>query len=246
MSGFPPDQQRRLLDLQDLDSRADVLDQQWRSHPALQALIDLGERADALQTSLAAADEAVEQAKGRVRASEREADDIKRRQAKDQTRLDAGSVSSPRELEKLQHEIATLQGKLDEVETVELEAMEDLDNDEEQAAGLRADLAAVAADREKHEADLDTARGAIDAEREALSADRAEVLAGLDEALVARYERARSSHGGVGVGALRHGRCEGCRLSLTPADLARFAAAPPDELLFCEECGRLLVRVDDE
>ncbi len=246
MSGFPPEQQRRLLDLQAVDSRADVLDQQWRSHPAVQALIELGEQAERLQTALDAAEQAVDEAKGRVRTSEHEADDIKRRQAKDQTRLDAGSVSSPRELEKLQHEIETLQTKLDEVETVELEAMEDLDTAQEQAGAVRSDLAAVASDRERQEADLATARTTIDAERESLAADRAEVLADLDDALVTRYERARSQHGGVGVGALLHGRCEGCRLSLTPADLARVRAAPPEELLFCEECGRLLVRVEDE
>jgi uncharacterized protein len=245
MNGFPPEQQRRLLDLQDIDSRGDVLDQQWRSHPAVQALIDLGERAEGLQAALAAAEQAVDDAQARVRASEREADDIKRRQDKDRTRLDAGNVSSPRELEKLQHEIATLQTKLDEVETVELEAMEDLDTAQEQAGAVRSDLAAVTSEREQRESDLASARAAIDVERESLAADRAEVLADLDEALVARYERARGQHGGVGVGALRHGRCEGCRLSLTPADLARVRTAPPDELLFCEECGRLLVRVED-
>lgn len=245
MNGFPPEQQRRLLDLQDIDSRGDVLDQQWRSHPAVQALIELGERAEGLQAALAAAEQAVDDAQARVRAGEREADDIKRRQDKDRTRLDAGSVSSPRELEKLQHEIATLQTKLDEVETVELEAMEDLDTAQEQAGAVRSDLAAVTSDREQRESDLASARAAIDVERESLAADRAEVLADLDEALVARYERARAQHGGVGVGALRHGRCEGCRLSLTPADLARVRTAPPDELLFCEECGRLLVRVED-
>ena len=246
MSGFPPEQQRRLLDLQGIDSRSDVLDQQWRNHPAVQALADLDWRTASLTDALATAQQAVDEATSRVRTSEREADDIKRRQAKDQARLDAGNVSSPRELEQLQHEIATLQAKLDDVETDELEAMEELDTAQERADSVRSDLEEVTVERQQREAELASARAEIEVEREALTADRGEVLADLDDALVARYERARAQHGGVGVGALRHGQCEGCRLSLTPADLARVRAAPPEELLFCEECGRLLVRVDDE
>lgn len=245
MTGFPLEEQRRLLDLQALDSRADVLDQQWRGHPAVQALIDLAERATALEEQKTRAQETVDDVRRRVRAAERDADDIRAKQAKDQKRLDAGTVSSPRELESLQHEIATLQGRLDDIETTELEAMEEADAAEAALAEVVASLAAVADESGRHEAELAEVRAGIDTEREALAADRAEVLIDISEALLKHYERARSHHAGVGVGALRHGRCEGCRLTLNPSDLARFSSAPDDELLRCEECGRLLVRVED-
>lgn len=245
MTGFPAEEQRRLLDLQALDSRGDALDQQWRTHPAVQELIDRAERAQTLEKQRTTADEAVQLIRARVRSAEREADDIRAKQAKDQKRMDAGAVSSPRELESLQHEIATLQARLDGVETTELEAMEELDGAEAALAEVVRDLAAVSDEQSRHQQHLTEARSGIDAEREALAADRADVLADVSEALLKQYERSRSQHGGVGVGALRHGRCEGCRLTLTPADLARFHAAAPDELLRCEECGRLLVRVED-
>jgi predicted nucleic acid-binding Zn-ribbon protein len=245
MSGFPVEEQRRLLDLQVLDSRGDALDQQWRTHPAVQALIDLSGQAAELEAQKASAQEAVDEVRRRVSSAERAADDIRAKQAKDQKRMDAGAVSSPRELESLQHEIATLQGRLDEIETTELEAMEEADAAESALAEVVASLAAIADESSRHEAELAEVRARIDTEREGLAADRAEVLADISEALLKHYERARSHHAGVGVGALRHGRCEGCRLTLNPSDLARFSSAPPDELLRCEECGRLLVRVDD-
>ena len=245
MSGFPPEQQRRLLDLQALDSRTDQLNQAWRDHPAVAAIDRLSAQADDLAVQTTAAEQAVDEAAGRLRAAEREAEDITRRQQKDQTRLDAGSVSSPRELESLQHEIATLQAKLDEVETTELEAMEELDSVQARVSTLREQVTQVEEARAEQQSELEQARSAIDVERESLASQRAEVVAEIDDDLVRRYERSRAQHGGVGVGALRHGRCEGCRLSLTPVDLARVAAAAPEELLSCEECGRLLVRVDD-
>lgn len=243
MTGFPLTQQRRLLDLQALDSQLDVLDQRWRGHPAVQELIDITTRAGELEEQIEPAEQAADKARDDVRQAEREAEQIRSRQDKDRARLDAGAVSSPRELAGLQHEIETLQRKLDDVETRELEAMEELDEAQAHLDRLRATLADVTSGRERTERELADARAAIDAEREVLAAQRAEMIAELPDDLVARYERSRSQHGGVGVGALRNGRCEGCRLSLTAADLAKAATAPDDALLRCEECGRLLVRV---
>lgn len=245
MTTFPPEEQRRLLDLQALDSRRDQLQRQRREHPTVSTLDDLARQADDLALALTAAEQALEEAASRLRAAEREAEDITRRQQKDQTRLDAGSVSSPRELESLQHEIATLQAKLDDVETEELEAMEQLDTAQAAVTRLRADVSALGQTTESTQAEQGEAWATIDSDLDEIASQRSEITAELPPGLVQSYERSRDQHGGVGVGALRHGRCDGCRLSLTPADLARVNAAAPDALVRCEECGRLLVRVDD-
>jgi predicted nucleic acid-binding Zn-ribbon protein len=245
VTGFPAAAQRRLLDLQAADSRLDLLDQRWRGHPALAALDELDRREAELVSEEAVHAGAADLARSAVRTSEREAEQVRAHQQRDQKRLDAGSVSSPRELEGLQHEIATLQVKLEAIEDTELEAMEQL----EQAEGLLAAVAAsrveLAGQREQQLRELDEARAAIDAERVGLRVDREALLGELPAALLERYERSRARHGGVGVAALRHGRCEGCRLNLTPAALGEARAAPEDALLTCEECGRLLVRVEE-
>jgi predicted nucleic acid-binding Zn-ribbon protein len=237
--------QRRLLELQAVDSRRDALDQQYRAHPAVASLAELEGRNAELAAVAPAAEAVAEQARAAIRQAEREAEQIRAHQKRDRARLDAGSVSSPRELEGLQHEIATLQTKLDAVEEGELEAMEQLEQAEAELADLQRAQAELATQTEAMLATLDQARATIDAERATLAADRDQLLAELPEALVTRYERSRATHGGVGVGALRHGRCEGCRLALTPLDLDRVRSAPEDALLTCEECGRLLVRVED-
>lgn len=53
---------------------------------------------------------------------------VRRRSARDQQRLDSGQVSAPRELEQLQHEIATLGRRQNELEDIELEIMERLES----------------------------------------------------------------------------------------------------------------------
>ncbi len=245
MSGYPLVTQRLLLDLQAVDSRRAALDQQYGTHPALAALADLEAR-DAELAALAATGEAsAAEARAAITQAEREAEQIRAHQQRDQKKLDAGAVSSPRELEGLQHEIATLQTKVEVIEEAELEAMERLEQAEAQLGDVARVRAELTTQKEAQLATLEQARATIDAERATLAADRDALLAQIPADLVTRYERSRAGHGGVGVGALRHGRCEGCRLDLTPLDLARVRAAPEDELLTCEECGRLLVRVED-
>ncbi len=59
------------------------------------------------------------------------------------------------------------------------------------------------------------------------------------------YAKLREQKGGVGAAALRRRECEGCRLTLNASDLAVIAKAPADDVLRCEECNRILVRVPE-
>jgi predicted nucleic acid-binding Zn-ribbon protein len=73
---------------------------------------------------------------------------------------------------------------------------------------------------------------------------RVPLVAELPADLVALYEKVRESTG-MGAALLRHGRCGGCRLELSGEELARVRSAPPDEVVQCEECRRILVRTEE-
>jgi predicted nucleic acid-binding Zn-ribbon protein len=60
-----------------------------------------------------------------------------------------------------------------------------------------------------------------------------------------RYERLRANHSGVGAARLRAGYCEGCRIQINPVDLSQIRSAPAEEVLYCEDCGRILVRTEE-
>ena len=49
-------------------------------------------------------------------------------------------------------------------------------------------------------------------------------------------------HAGIGAAELRQRRCGGCHMELNQVDMNRITQAPADEVLRCEECGRILVR----
>lgn len=167
---------------------------------------------------------------------------MRSRARRDQQRLDAGTVGSPRELESLQHEIESLARRQSELEDVELEIMERLEEAQGRVSTLSAERAVVDRDLAAVRARREAALARLDAEAAEASSARAALAAQLPGDLLALYEKLRAQFGGVGVAALKQRRCEGCRLELTAVDLSRIRAAAPDEVLRCEECRRILVR----
>ena len=175
--------------------------------------------------------------------AERDVDQVRTRIERDRARLDAGQVSSPKELENLQSEIVSLERRQGDLEEVVLEVMERLEevirrSDElstEQTA-LTGQMKEIAARRDAAFAEIDEQAGKARDARDGIAAD-------LPEDLLALYDRLRAQHT-VGAAVLRNGRCEGCHLTLNTVDLGRIRAAPPDEVLRCEECRRILVRAE--
>jgi len=240
-----PQTQLKLLELAELDSELSRLDHRRRTLPE-NAEFERAEQRDAeLRDELATleardADLTREQAK-----AERDVDQVRTRIERDRTRLDAGQVSSPKELENLQSEIVSLGRRQGDLEEVVLEVMEQLEEVTRRRGALSDERAELSQRRTGIGARRDAAFAEIDEQTGKASDQRASIAAELPGDLLSLYDRLRAQHT-VGAAALRHGRCEGCHLSLNTVDLARIRAAPPDEVLRCEECRRILVRTSGD
>lgn len=176
------------------------------------------------------------------RKADADVEQVKTRRERNQTRLDQGQVSSPKELESLQHELEALERRISDLEDEELDVMERLEAAEaehEQMQELVDDLAEQIADTTRRR---DTAFGEIDADAEQTRAARDKIAAEVPDELLALYEKLRAGHSGVGAAELAHKRCGGCRLELNPSDLRDIANAADDDVVRCEECSRILVR----
>jgi predicted nucleic acid-binding Zn-ribbon protein len=174
--------------------------------------------------------------------AEGDVDQVRARAQRDQKRLDAGQVSSPKELEGLQHEIATLGRRQGDLEEVVLDVMERLESSQSRAAELTGQREAAQARATELTASRDTTTAEIDAEVEQLRAQRSTQASALDDALIALYEKIREQQGGVGAAELRQRRCGGCRLELNNVEINQLRDADPDEVMRCDECRRILVR----
>jgi uncharacterized protein len=237
-----PDAQLRLLELAEIDAELTRLEHRRRGLPEHAELSRLEQRDRELRDELAVLQAQEGDLRREQAKAEADVEQVRTRIDRDQARLDAGQVSSPRELENLQSEIESLHRRQSDLEEVVLDVMERREGTQGRQQAATAERAQVGQDAGVAISRRDAALAEI-AEQAGKAADRrAGLVAGEPADLIDLYERLRAQHGGVGAAALRRGRCEGCHLSLNTVDLNAIRAAPADEVVRCEECRRILVR----
>jgi predicted nucleic acid-binding Zn-ribbon protein len=240
-----PEAQLRLLELADLDAELSRLEHRRRGLLEHAELDQLEQRDAQLRDTLASLDaEQGDLRRAQIKA-EADVEQVRTRIDRDRQRLDAGQVTSPRDLENLQSEIVSLVRRQSDLEEIVLDVMERQEGAQERRHATGAEREEIAAKRDVVTARRDAQLAEI-GEQAAKAADQRDVLAAQEPPdLLTLYERLREQHGGVGAAALRAGRCEGCHLSLNTVDLNSIRAADPDEVLRCEECRRILVRTPE-
>lgn len=234
-----------LLDLQDLDLQLDQVAHKRKAVPELAALAELGKEKSVVDSELVAAETEVSDLQREQKKADSDVEQVRQRRTRNQQRMDSGQVGSPRDLENLQHEIVSLDRRISDLEDAELEVMERLEAAEKVQEDLRARAAAFAGRQAELESARDSAFKELDEQRASLGDKRSSTSASLPAELVATYEKLRERNGGIGAAPLVGKRCMGCRMELTPSDLNRIKAAPADEVVRCEECGRILVRTGE-
>ncbi|MDK0519195.1 C4-type zinc ribbon domain-containing protein [Streptomyces sp. ML-6] len=241
MNAAPADQ-IRLLDVQALDVRLSQLAHRRKSlpeHAEIESLTsDLAQLRDLLVASQTEeSDTAREQTK-----AEQDVDQVRQRAARDQQRLDSGAITSPKDLESLQREIASLAKRQADLEDVVLEVMERRESAQERVTELSDRVSAVQAKVDDATARRDAATRELDAEVATVTKEREVVAASVPADLLKLYDKLREQQGGVGAARLYQRRCEGCRLELNITEINEVKAAAPDTVLRCENCRRILVR----
>ena len=240
-----PSAQQQLLDVQELDSRADHLRHQRATLPEIVRITELETGRGDVDDRLRDARIVVDDLTVAHKKADADVEQVKTRRTRDRDRMDQGLITNPKDLERMQHELESLERRISSLEDTELEIMEQL----EEAQRTADQLAAQLAETDAQIAELAVVRDArwveIDASLTEAEAARAKAVEGLPEDLLALYERLRVQKGGVGAAALRARQCGGCQLTIDAAELGVIRAAAADEVIRCEECQRILVRTPE-
>ncbi|MFV0407395.1 MAG: zinc ribbon domain-containing protein [Propioniciclava sp.] len=240
-----PEDQRRLLDLQTVDTALAQVNHRRAALPETGEAKELATRRARLAERMVEADTHLADLTADAAKAEADIVPVRERRERNQRRVDAGELTDPKALAAMVEEISNLDRRTDDLELVQLEAMEAVDQAQakldaltDKKVELEGTLREVLTVREGKLAELD-------AERSAHEAERATVLAALPAELVELYAKVAAKLGGVGAALLQRGRCTGCQLEANAADLVRYREAPADEVLRCEECNRILIRTDE-
>jgi predicted nucleic acid-binding Zn-ribbon protein len=237
----PVAEQRALLQLQAHDSAIDRLDHRRGSLPEDARLAELAD-------ALAAVDQLTAEREGNLATVQRdqsrledEVDMVTGKARSEEARAVSGKVTSPKELTAIQEEVAGLKRRQGTLEDELLELME-------QRETLEAELAELATRREGFTAEQtevakarDAALVEIDRELSAERGARDGVAPSVGGELRALYDQVRARLGGVGAAALVGNTCQGCRVSISPVELAAIRKLPPEQIKRCENCRRILV-----
>ena len=237
-----PDDQRRLLDLAALDTRLAQLGHAERTMPEAVELAAAEALRERLDDALVEARTELSDLASAVQRAEADVQVVRDREARDQQLLLSGDISDPRQLESLQHELASLARRKSDLEDAELAVLEQVEAAEAVVSRVEQERSAAQDVLDALVAQVAARRAEIDGERTNVQADRAPLAAALPAELIALYQRIGSDLGGVGAAMLHRGRCEGCRLQLPPNEIEAIRGADPQEVLRCEECRRILVR----
>ncbi|WP_431678303.1 zinc ribbon domain-containing protein [Kitasatospora sp. KL5] len=241
MNAAPADQ-IRLLDLQAIDSRLDQLAHRRRTLPELAEIEKAGADHTALKDLVVAAQAQLSDTTREQTKAEQDVEQVRARAARNQQRMDSGTVTSPKDLENLQHETGSLAKRQSDLEDVVLEVMERLESAQGRVTELTARLQHSDVVLKEAEERRNAAWAEIDAEVEKTTRDREAVAKVIPADLLKLYTRLREQQGGVGAARLQQRRCEGCRVEFAITDLNAIKAEPADAVVRCENCGRILVR----
>lgn len=233
-----------LLDLQNLDLARDRLVVERAALPERAAILASRAAAEQLDVDHGAL---AEQNRA-LSASEHDLGDevaAVAARAKDvETTLYSGTVRASKELTALQEEIRLHGVRQSELESRELELLEEIDRVDRAMAENRAAHTRTSDELTRLAEALTLAERAIDAELAKLDGARQGLLGSIPAEIVVTYERLRTRERLVGraATALVEGGCGGCRMKLPVLEYNRMKLKPEDALLLCVHCGRILVR----
>ena len=237
-----PEQQSLTLELQLLDNEIMQANTKLKSLPEIEQLLHIDKRITAATEELATVKAEADQIALELRRGEVDVETVTDRIKKDEARLSSGNAT-PKELEQLQHEVGTLRKRQEALEEIELEIMVRSEAITARTNTLTTDLASLETLKAEINKRLTIASGEINAVITNKQSDREKVVVKIEKPLIDLYEKIRSASGGVAAAALVGNKCNGCNLAINAVEMERIKSLAKDELLRCEECRRILVRI---
>ena len=237
-----PEDQNLLIELQLIDSQITQAKVKLAGLPEIEQIAAIHTRLENTAVELAVVETELADVVIELRRSEVDVEQVEDRMKKDENRLNSG-LGTPKELEQLQHELVTLAKRKADLEDGELEIMLKHDGVKGRVDELLNDQVGLKKLELELNVRLENSKTEIDKTLAELAAARASLAPTIDPALVELYDKVRASAHGVGAALLVGNKCDGCHLSINAIELERIKGLAADEIIRCEECRRILVRI---
>jgi predicted nucleic acid-binding Zn-ribbon protein len=236
-----PADQRRLLDLAELDSRIARAEAARKNPPQAARVKELIARRQELTQELTGRFGTRDDLQTELSRIESDVALVDARRTRDAERL--ATSSNPKEVQGFESELASLARRKSDLEDAELDVMDRLEQAEASVAEQEALIAELNAEGAQLSAEAKRVVADADAVLEQAARDRAAIAGAVPADLLALY--GRTSQRSAGAALLRRNMCEGCNMVLAGTDLQTIRQATEDTVATCPECGAILVRTEE-
>ncbi|MCH9719022.1 MAG: hypothetical protein K0U60_04050 [Actinomycetia bacterium] len=232
-------QQLQLLELQRHEIEAELVAAAIKSSPVAVRVEELTVGLRDLSAELVRLRTEAEDLTREIKRAEQDLDRLQQRKRRDEQAMNSGA--SAKVQRELAHEAQALQRRIADAEDAELDLMERQEGIKERLATAEqqvsdAEMAMTAAQADR-DSELIQLRQSAHEHQQAVT----ELAAAIATDLISAYRQSRNAMG-IAAAQFVNGRCLGCRLSIPPVEAAAVEAAAADEVVWCDECGCILIR----
>jgi predicted nucleic acid-binding Zn-ribbon protein len=232
----------RLLEVQDHDTAIDQLRHRRETLPERAELGSTEIRLSVLDARTEEVATQRDELASRQSGLEQQIEASKSRRAELERRMYGGQVTAPRELQAMDDEVKHLVRHIAELEDREIEVMEALEPLDAELQTAQTEHVALEEAATRLREAIALSEGSLGADLAAQSTQRDGAAGDVPKELLTRYEQLRKKLGGTGAARLIAGSCGGCHLALPSMEVDRIRKAPPEAVITCDQCGRILVR----
>lgn len=237
-------QLKLLWDLQELDLSISALQLKLEEAPLLSGIQETIEKLDQLKDKISELESRLKEDHKTLRQLEMKAQKIVDDRKELSDNLYSGKITNVKELEQMQRKLDLLAAEKQKTEDSILILMESVEDQE-------AVFKEAVVENEKNEQELQEKEERLSSDTSGynenlsrLEKDRERLVAGIEPKYLAKYNILAQKHQGRPLARVVYDICGGCRVFISSA--LRGHLYNPGAMVYCENCGRLLVKFDDQ
>lgn len=234
----------QLWKLQEIDLLIKSLEQEAEHTPLKDELQKVTENVEQLKAAQAADEEPLKDLRKRLKHLELDLQKNTESRGALRKRLYGGEVTNVRELKQMEIKLGLLEKELGIREEEALGLMETIESGNEKFQVLCRKLQEEEQALQVKEEQLAETLKTIEQKLAHLREQRGNMAAEVDPRLLERYHLLAEKHRGRGLARVIHDICGGCRVFISAAQ--RGFLYNPQSMVYCESCGRLLVKLPEE
>ncbi len=231
-----------LWELQELDLSIKELQSKIEEAPGLSGVQEAKEYLENLENEYTEKSNSLQSDRKQLKQMELEVQSIVEHSNELKDSMYGGKVTNVKELEQMQRKVDLLADDKAKLEEKMISLMESIESLEEELRGLEEKISKAKEDLEQRERKLEEELAKHNRELEELQARRDDLAKKIEKKYLEKYQFLAEKKQGKALARVADDICGGCRVFISSAQ--RGHLYNPSAMVYCENCGRLLVKLD--